>query len=121
MADPLNDLERLSRGLGAKLLGEQMIRPPEERVFDPKTELAIDAAANTLGRWMRAAGKGLSQSPLDPLKAVDAATEHAKELPEPDEGQTVFVAGAKDLGAGLYAVTERVLDIVAPRATKPSE
>lgn len=117
LGDAVDRLGRTAWGLGTRLLGPKIVRPPsgETERMSPETELAIDAAGATIGRWLHAAGRAIEAHPMDPVAAVREAREHIDEVPEPAEGETPLAAGARDLGGGLYKLAEGLLDVVAPR------
>lgn len=117
LGDAVDRLGRTAWGLGTRLLGPKIVRPPsgETEPMSPETEIAIDAAGATIGRWLHAAGRAIEAHPMDPVAAVREAREHIDEVPEPAEGETPLAAGARDLGGGLFKVAEGILDVVAPR------
>ncbi len=117
LTDAVDKLGRSAWGLGTRLFGPKVIPPPkgEQTPLSPQTELAIETAGATLGRWLHAAGVGIEAHPMNPAAAVEAARAHIDDMPEPAEGETALTAGARDLGGGLYKLAEGVLDVVAPR------
>ncbi len=117
LGDAVDRLGRTAWGLGTRLLGPKIVRPPtgETERMSPETEMAIDAAGATLGRWLHAAGRAIEAHPMDPVAAVREAREHIDEVPEAVEGETPLAAGARDLGGGLFKLAEGILDVVAPR------
>lgn len=121
--DVSQTVDRIGRsawGLGTRLFGPKVIPPPvgEQEPMSHETELAIDAAGATIGRWLHAAGRAIEAHPMDPAAAVNEARQRIDEVPEPAEGETPLTAGARDLGGGLYKLAEGVLDVVAPRRAK---
>ncbi len=113
----VDKLGRTAWGLGTRLFGPKIVRPPEgaQEPLSRETEIAIDAAGATIGRWLHAAGRAIEAHPMDPGAAVGEARQRLNEVPEPAEGETPLTAGARDLGGGLMKLAEGVLDVVAPR------
>lgn len=120
ISQTVDRIGRSAWGLGTRLFGPKVIPPPqgEQEPMSHETELAIDAAGATIGRWLHAAGRAIEAHPMDPAAAVNEARQRIDEVPEPAEGETPLTAGARDLGGGLYKLAEGVLDVVAPRRAK---
>lgn len=120
----LEALGRSVEGLTARLLGPKAIGKetiPETPVISPEADQALEAVGNQLGRLLNATGEALKAHPLDPIEAANSATQHSNDPVSPAEGWSPLAQGMRNLGSGLWKVTESALDVVAPRKPKEPE
>ena len=121
LEEGLDHLTRAVGGVLTQLLGTrytQVELDPKRPVISPQADRAVERAGARMGRWLRAAGEGLTEHPTDPVAALDHASKHRREEVETREGEAPLAAGARALAGGLYRSTEAVLDVVAPRRPK---
>jgi hypothetical protein len=118
-------LRSLGRAVGTvagRVLGERVVGqsvPPERVAVSPEFDAGVMRAAEDLARLLHAAGKGLEQHPLDPVRAAHVARAHVEDPLDRPEGLGPLAVGLRDLGGGLARVAEGLLDEVAPR--RPAE